>query len=243
MNNQARENFRAKYRANISPYYNGFVHLFLVLIGAGGVIYWGISQLVNFQFWELWFVVAVYIAYNYGEWASHRYWGHKKTKLLKFFYQRHTGDHHTFFVDKDMEYQFIMDWRVVIFPIFLLVVTILGASIPGGLISYFIFGGNYGYLFFITMTGCYLFYEIMHFSYHLQRGSLLERIFRLVPGWTYLRLFHTVHHNRELMTEGNFNITLPLCDWMLGTLYFSADDADGEQKKLKQHPPHEVVKS
>jgi hypothetical protein len=229
MNDDAREKFRAKYRAGVSKNYSGFLHLFTVLIGAGALIWWGVSNLVDFQISQLWYVVFVYVAYNYGEWASHRYWGHEKTKLFKFFYQRHTGDHHTFFEEHAMEYEMVLDWRVVIFPIALLVATTLFISVPGGLLSWALLGGNYGYLFFITMTCCYLFYEVLHFSYHLQRGSLSERIFRKIPGWTYLRLFHTVHHNRELMAEGNFNITFPLCDWVFGTLYFSADDGKSEQ--------------
>lgn len=220
MNDDAREKFRAKYRANISPRYNGFLHLGTVITVSSLMIGWGITNLVDFHWTELWFVIAVYVAYNWGEWASHRWWGHEKTKLFKFFYQRHTGDHHTFFVERAMEFESVMDWRVVIFPIALLVATALLASIPGGLVSYYVLGGNYGYLFFITMTGCYLAYEVLHFSYHLQHGSLTERMFKLIPGWSYLRLFHTVHHNRTQMAEKNFNITLPLCDWMFGTLSF-----------------------
>ncbi len=224
MNDDAREKFRAKYRAGISKNYSGILHLLTVLVGSGALLWWGVSNIVDFKLVQLWYVVFVYIAYNFGEWASHRWWGHEKTKLFKFFYQRHTGDHHTFFVDRAMEYEMVLDWRVVIFPIALLVATTVLISVPGGLVSWYVLGGNYGYLFFITMTSCYLFYEVMHFSYHLQRGSITERIFRLIPGWTYLRLFHTVHHNRELMTEGNFNITLPLSDWLFGTLYFNAND-------------------
>ncbi len=231
MNDNAREKFRAKFRAEVSPNYSGFLHLAVVVFGAGSLIWWGVSKLVDFQLYQLWFVVVAYVAYNLGEWASHKYWCHKKTRLFKLFYQRHTGDHHTFFVDKAMEYEMVLDWRVVIFPIYLLFVTTAFLSVPGALVSYFLFGGSYGYLFFITMTSCYLAYEVLHFSYHLQRGSVLERIFRLIPGWTYLRLFHTVHHNRDLMAEGNFNITLPLFDWILGTLYFDAESSGKTSKK------------
>ena len=224
MNDEAREKFRAKYRAGVSQSYSGILHLLTVVFGASALIWWGVSQLVDFHWTQLWFVVALYVVYNWCEWASHRYWGHEKTKLFKFFYQRHTGDHHTFFVDRAMEYEMVLDWRVVIFPVALLVATTVAFSIPAGLVSWFIFGGNYGYLAFITVTCCYFAYEVLHFSYHLPRGSVTERIFRLIPGWTYLRLFHTVHHNRHLMAEGNFNITLPLTDWLLGTLYFDADE-------------------
>ncbi|MDA4845154.1 sterol desaturase family protein [Hoeflea poritis] len=237
MKDEAREKFRAKYRANVSPYYSGWVHLFVVLLGGTGLLYFAISRLVDFHYSQLWIVVISLLAYNVCEWASHRWWGHQKTKLFKLFYQRHTGDHHTFFVDRAMEYQMVMDWRVVIFPIYLLVVFTSLVSVPGGLVLSLLFGANIGYLFAATMTSCYLAYEILHFSYHLPRGSLIERVFRLIPGWTYLRLFHTVHHNRDLMTEGNFNITLPLSDWLFGTLYFSADEEIApKQRRAKPQP-------
>ncbi|MBO9403061.1 hypothetical protein [Shimia sp. R9_3] len=224
MNDEAREKFRARYRAAISPNYSGFLHLSVVLFGAGGLISFGISQLENVTLLQILFVVALYVVYNWAEWYTHCFWGHKKTDLFKFFYQRHTGDHHTFFVEHDMEYQMVLDWRVVIFPIALLVATAVVFALPAGLVSYFVLGWNYGWLAFVTIMCCYLAYEVLHFSYHLQKGSVTERIFKLIPGWTYLRLFHTVHHNRHLMAEGNFNITLPLFDWLCGTLYFSSDE-------------------
>lgn len=224
MNDEAREKFRARYRAAISPHYSGYLHVAVVLLGAGGLISFGISQLQNFHWTQLWFVAFVYIIYNWAEWYSHRYWGHEKTALFKFFYQRHTGDHHTFFVEHDMEYQMVLDWRVVVFPIALLVATTIALAAPAALITYFALGWDYACLAFVTVMSCYLTYEVLHFSYHLQKGSITERLFKLIPGWTYLRLFHTVHHNRHLMAEGNFNITLPLSDWLFGTLYFSSED-------------------
>lgn len=224
MNDDAREKFRAKYRAGVSPHYSGFLHAATVVIGASGLIWWAASQITEFHWSQLWFVVGLYVVYNVLEWASHRYLGHEKTKLFKFFYQRHTGDHHTFFVDRAMEYELVLDWRVVIFPVALLVAVALTMALPAGAICYWVFGDTYGYLAFITIMSCYLAYEVLHFSYHLPKGSVAERIFRAIPGWTYLRLFHTVHHNRELMAEGNFNITLPLSDWLFGTLYFDAED-------------------
>lgn len=224
MNDDAREKFRARYRANISPYYSGFIHVAIVLIMGGGMTWLCLAQVEGFQWPQLWIVAVTLLAYNYGEWASHRWWGHHKTKLFKLFYQRHTGDHHTFFVEHDMEYQMVLDWRVVIFPVYLLVVFTLLVTIPVGAVIYWTLGWNFAFLFAATNSFCYLAYETLHFSYHLPKGSLLERIFSLIPGWKYLRLFHTVHHNRELMTEGNFNITLPLADWLFGTLYFDAND-------------------
>ncbi|MCV6596205.1 MAG: hypothetical protein OIF40_03855 [Mangrovicoccus sp.] len=48
----------------------------------------------------------------------------------------------------------VLDWRVVIFPVMLLVATTVLASIPGRLVSGLLFGASYSYLFFVTMTSC-----------------------------------------------------------------------------------------
>jgi len=34
-----------------------------------------------------------------------------------------------------------------------------------------------------------------------------------------LRRHHTLHHDHELMSHYNFNITYPITDWLRGTLY------------------------
>jgi sterol desaturase/sphingolipid hydroxylase (fatty acid hydroxylase superfamily) len=90
-------------------------------------------------------------------------------------------------------------------------------------------------LYAITAISGYWLYEILHFSYHLPRGSTLERVFAAIPGWKYLRLFHTVHHFRDTMHDVNFNVTIPLTDWVLGTLSFSSGD--------ERAPDHEWVQA
>lgn len=234
MSDESREKFRAKYRANISPYYSGLVHVAMLFTAAGGIMWFTLSRVDGFQWTDLWIVIASMLVFNYAEWASHRWWGHQKTKLFKLFYQRHTGDHHTFFEEHAMEYQMVLDWRVVIFPIYLIVAFTVLVALPGGLVLGWLISPNIGLLFAATLISQYWMYEVLHFSYHLPRGSLLERSFRKIPGWRYLRLFHTIHHNRDLMAEGNFNITAPLSDWLFGTLYFNATDEAGSTKNLSQ---------
>ena len=58
MNDDARERFRTRYRANISPYYSGWIHLFTLLLAGGGLIYFGIDRLVDFRLSELWMIYA-----------------------------------------------------------------------------------------------------------------------------------------------------------------------------------------
>ena len=62
-------------------------------------------------------------------------------------------------------------------------------------------------------------YELLHFAYHSEPGSWLGRL----PGMSVLRRHHIAHHDRQLMTRYNFNITYPICDYLFGTLYRGAD--------------------
>ncbi|WP_299728348.1 hypothetical protein [uncultured Endozoicomonas sp.] len=79
---------------------------------------------------------------------------------------------------------------------------------------------NVAFLYAAAAISGYLFYEVMHFSYHIPSGDRAEKCFLLVPGWRQLRQTHILHHKRHKMTEANFNITLPVFDFLLGTLYW-----------------------
>ncbi len=224
MSDESRERFRAKYRAKISPYYSGGIHLMTLCTVAGGLMWFALSNLNGFEWVDLWIVPIAIIGSNIADYSAHRWFGHRKTKIMKLFYQRHTGDHHTFFEEHDMGYQMVLDWRVVIFPIYLIMLFTVLIAVPGGLLLTWLFNMNVGLLFGTVVISQYLMYEILHFSFHVPRSTRTERVFSLLPGWKYLRLFHTVHHNRDMMHDANFNVTFPLTDWLMGTLRFSSGD-------------------
>ena len=46
----------------------------------------------------------------------------------------------------------------------------------------------------------------------------------MILGWRALRHLHALHHKRDKMAEANFNITLPIFDVILGTLYWQPVD-------------------
>lgn len=79
---------------------------------------------------------------------------------------------------------------------------------------------NVAYIYAAAGISGYLFYEVMHFSYHIPRGHWAEKIFLYIPGWKLLRHTHVLHHKRDKMAAANFNITLPIFDLILGTLYW-----------------------
>ena len=61
----------------------------------------------------------------------------------------------------------------------------------------------------------YLTYEVFHACEHLPEKHPLSRL----PWIRQMRRLHELHHRREHMQERNFNIVLPLMDYLFGTLY------------------------
>lgn len=203
--------FRARYRAGISRYYNAWLH-------GGFVLAWGIAFLAFFasraedvQALE-WLVVPLAIVFfNWGEYAVHKNLGHQKRRIGALFYKRHTGDHHSFFVEGRMLPEGARDYRVVFFPAWLIVLFSVAMTAAWWALS--LVNANVGALFAFTLLAGYLAYEIFHACEHLPPAHPLARL----PGIRYMRRHHELHHRRELMQTHNFNLTLPLMDWLLGT--------------------------
>jgi sterol desaturase/sphingolipid hydroxylase (fatty acid hydroxylase superfamily) len=66
-----------------------------------------------------------------------------------------------------------------------------------------------------------LVYEWLHLAYHLPDESFIGR--RLLIR--RLRQHHARHHNPKLMQRWNMNVTLPLFDWVFGTIHRQPTDA------------------
>lgn len=205
--------FRARYRAGISRHYNAWLH-------GGFVLAWGIAFLAFFasrtqdvQPLEWLTVPLAIVFFNWGEYAVHKNFGHQKRRLGALFYKRHTGDHHSFFVEGNMLPEGARDYRVVFFPAWLIVLFSIAMTAAWWALSFA--NANVGALFAFTLLAGYLTYEIFHACEHLPPDHPLARL----PGIRYMRRHHELHHRRELMQTHNFNLTLPLMDWLFGTWY------------------------
>lgn len=217
---EAMAKFRANYRHDIKASYNGWLHMLSVLAVGLAVIIFSFSQLASVSVFEILVFPVTLLVVNFAEYYAHRWLGHRKTRYGKLFYSRHTGDHHSFFLEHAMDYQGIRDWRVVLFPVYLIFAFLFGLILPGAYVLTEFVSLNAAYLYAAGGISGYLFYEIMHFSYHIPRGHWAEKIFLVIPGWKALRHLHVLHHKREKMGEANFNITLPIFDLLLGTLFW-----------------------
>lgn len=221
--------FRQQYRAAIRPGYNPWLHAGFVLAYGGAWIVFFLSRLEQPSLLEWLTVPAALVFFNWGEYRIHKSLGHHKHPLGRMFYKRHTGDHHSFFVAGQMRYEQARDWRVILFPAWLVVVFSLGALLAWSLLG--LLNDNLAALFAATLLLGYLSYEIFHSCEHLPPEHPLSRL----PWIRHMRRLHELHHRRELMQTHNFNLVFPLMDWCYGTLHWEAETAEEHAMTRMQH--------
>jgi hypothetical protein len=215
---QTTESFRSRYRADIHPLYNPWLHgAFVLLFGVlaiGG--FWSTVHQVTPQEWLA--VPLTLLFFNFGVYSVHRHLGHHKKSFARMFYARHAGDHHSFFAPGHMTYDNARDWRVILFPAWLIVLHTGVITLPlWWLLKQF--DANVAGLFGGCLVLGYLTYEVFHACEHLPPSNPVTRL----PWIRQMRRLHELHHRRELMQERNFNIVFPLMDYLFGTLYWEPE--------------------
>ena len=76
-----------------------------------------------------------------------------------------------------------------------------------------------GLLLLATAHAYLLTYEWLHLAYHAPSSSFVGRLGFVAR----LRRHHARHHRPSLMQTTNFNVSLPLFDWLLGTSHRDDD--------------------
>ena len=213
MMTERQRKFREQYVANISPWYNGIVHI-LGTYGVGiAMIVFCVSRMQDSR-WEWLLVIPVAIAGNFAEWGMHKYVMHRLRDVfaIRAIYDRHTRQHHQYFTDNDVTIDTTREFRIVFFPWRLLVtLAVIGGSL--GWVASQLWNANAGYVVFITMVGHYLVYETFHYCCHCHDNWFV----RNAPFINTIRRHHTAHHNMGIMMHLNMNLTFPIADWAMGT--------------------------
>lgn len=210
---ERQKKFREKYVNEISPFYNGIVHIGVMYAVGISLIWYCISNLHDVT-WEWMVIVPVAIAGNFVEWAMHKYVMHRLIDVfaLRAIYDRHTRQHHQYFTDTDYTIDTAKEFRIVFFPWRVLIVLgVFGTML--GFIASKIFNPNVGYFVFITMVGHYLIYETFHYCCHIKENWFV----RNVPFINTIRRHHAAHHNLGIMMCKNMNLSFPIADWVMGT--------------------------
>lgn len=213
MMTERQRKFREQYKADISPLYNGLLHI-TVIYGVGiATLYYAIGQLQHAT-WEWALMLPVFLAGNFVEWFLHRYVMHRRIDVfaLRAIYERHTRQHHQYFTDQEATIDTTREFRIVFFPWRVLVTLGVGGGGLGYLVSLLI-NTNAGYVVFSTMVGQYLIYETFHYCCHVHDNWFV----RNMPFINTIRRHHTAHHNMGIMMKYNMNLTFPIADWLMDT--------------------------
>jgi hypothetical protein len=211
----SREAFRQAARAKISPRYSPTLHLLAPAAVGLGLIAGALASLRDVRWWELLLVPFVYVLSNAVEHRAHRVALHRRTPALTVLYDRHTPVHHRIFVAKDMAIRDRRELAIVLLPWFG-IVAIFAMTAPLA-VALWVFERNLACLFVATTMSYVLSYEWLHLSYHLPPTHPIGRL-GIVQR---LRRHHATHHHPPLMQKWNFNVTVPLWDWVRGTTYRS----------------------
>jgi hypothetical protein len=215
---QTTEGFRSRYRANIHPLYNPWLHgAFVLLFGVFSIsLFWGTVHQVRPLEWLA--VPVTLLFFNLGIYLVHRHLGHHKKSFARMFYARHAGDHHSFFAPGHMTFDSARDWRVILFPAWLIVLHTCAVTLPLWWLLKQLDANVAGLVGGCLVLG-YLAYEVFHACEHLPAHHPLAQL----PWIRQMRRLHELHHRREMMQERNFNIVFPLMDYLFGTLYWEPE--------------------
>ncbi|MGD0528932.1 MAG: sterol desaturase family protein [Polyangiaceae bacterium] len=228
----ARQRVRARLMAEIPPRYNPWLHLACTTGIGVALLVLGALEIHRVRGVELLVIPAVFVLANGFEWRAHRDVLHRIKKPFEVLYRKHTPGHHVVYVEHDMAIREWRELRLVLIPA-AGVLTIVVALAPFAALMGFALTPNTGWLVLLS-GGLYMVgYELSHLSYHLPPESFVGRL-ALVR---VLRRHHGRHHDPRLMQRWNFNVTIPLFDWLHGTIAARTPDVSHEGQGVATRAP------
>lgn len=212
-----RDALREDLVSRIPAWYSPWIHLAFPSIVGVGVIVACLVALRDPTPLEWLLVPAVFLLSNASEWRIHRDLLHRRTPPLETLYYRHTPQHHGVYHEDDMAMRSRREFRLVLLPAYAVLLIVVGTS-PVTAALWWWGHWNLACLWVATTTGYVVSYEWLHLSYHLAPDGPIGRLWLV----RVLRRHHGRHHRPELMQRWNFNVSLPLWDWVRGTIHREA---------------------
>jgi len=163
--------------------------------------------------WHWAFFGALLVFSNATEWRIHRDVLHTRRRGAEVLYDRHTPLHHVIYVTGDMAMRGAREMQLVLIPAYGILLIFL-FTLPLTALLWWLGGRALAGVFVLESMGYVLLYEWLHLTWHLPSSSPIARLG--VVRW--MRKHHELHHHPELMQRKNFNVTVPLWDWVRGTL-------------------------
>lgn len=158
------------------------------------------------------------------EWRLHKTVLHRRRRGLAILYERHELTHHVVYTHDDMAMRSRNEMLLILLPPYAIVVA-FGGVVPLALLVAALASTPAALLFVVASMAFFLSYEWLHLAYHLPPESRIGRTWLV----RVLRELHRSHHDPALMKRWNFNVTIPLFDWLHGTLRPSSTAAPGTE--------------
>ncbi len=204
---------RRRALAEIPWWYNPYAHL-AATTGIGLVVLvLSVTQLHSIRWTDLLVIPAVILLANYFEWRVHKVVLHRRFWPFEVIYDKHTPMHHMVYTEEDMALRSASEFRLVLIPAAGVLGIVLAATPLALGIAHF-WSAAAGWLFLLTASLFMVSYEVLHLCYHAPEHSFIGRR-RLIR---VLRAHHARHHDPRVMQRYNFNVTVPLFDWIMGTM-------------------------
>jgi hypothetical protein len=158
----------------------------------------------------IFFVVA-----NLLEWSVHRYPMHRPM-TPRLMYKNHTLLHHIAFTDRNMPVVEARELGLVMMPWYTMLGLFVVAS-PVMVLAGLLRGPGLAGVFLLAAVLYFLAYESLHALYHLPDATLDRIGLGHLGAFRAMQAHHARHHVLRRMSATNFNVTVPLWDWIFGT--------------------------
>jgi hypothetical protein len=209
-----RDQFREEVLAKIPKSYSPWSHLLVPSLVGITAIATSLALLRAPTALDWYLVPLLFMMSNAVEWRAHKDILHKRQRPFELLYDRHTPVHHRVYMTDDMAMRSRREFALVLVPAYG-ILLILAVTVPIALVLAMLHQRNPACLFVATTTFYVVSYEWLHLSYHLPTDSFIGGLWVIKK----LRRHHALHHDPRLMRRWNFNVSLPLWDWVRGTIY------------------------
>jgi hypothetical protein len=213
---ERRDRVRKQALAEIPWWYSAYGHL-AATTGIGLAVLvasiYGLTKTAAVRWTDVLVVPLVVLLANFFEWRVHKHVLHRRFWPFEVIYDKHTPMHHMIYVEEDMALRTKEEFRLVLIPAAGVLGIVLAAA-PIAIVIARFWSGAAGWLFLLTASLFMVSYEVLHLCYHAPADSFIGRL-RIIQ---VLRAHHAKHHDPRYMQRYNFNVTVPLFDWLMGTM-------------------------
>jgi hypothetical protein len=158
---------------------------------------------------------AFFVVANLLEWTVHRFPMHRPMPP-RIMYKNHAMLHHIAFTDRNMPVGAARELGLVMMPWYTMIGLFVVAS-PVIVLAGLLRGPGLAGVFVLAAVLYFVSYESLHALYHLPDETLNRIGLGRLGVFRRMQAHHARHHVLRRMADVNFNVTVPLMDWLFRT--------------------------